>query len=70
MEMLQAQEVNLRDLILVISQSMSDTRNLELQTQVLGRTNGLNRLTKWLIYLTVVLVILGVATLVIQSFSL
>lgn len=70
MEMLQAQEVNLRDLILVISQSMSDTQNLELQKRVLGLTDGLNRLTKWLTYLTVVLVILGVATLVIQSFSL
>lgn len=66
METLRAQEADLRDLILVISQSMSETRNLELQTQVLGLTNGLNRLTKWLIVLTIVLVALGVATLVVQ----
>lgn len=66
---LQAQEAGLRDLILVISQSMSDARNLELQTRVLDLTDGLNRLTKWLIFLTIVLVVLGVATLVIQSFS-
>lgn len=66
MESLQAQQGELRDLILVISQSMSETRNLELQTQVLGLTNGLNRLTRWLILLTIVLVVLGVATLVVQ----
>ena len=66
METLQAQEVDLRDLILVISQSMSETRNLELQTQVLGLTNGLSRLTRWLTVLTIVLVVLGVATLVVQ----
>jgi hypothetical protein len=45
---------------------MSETRNLELQTQVLGLTHGLNRLTRWLILLTIVLVVLGVATLVVQ----
>ena len=66
MESLQAQEAGLRDLILVTSASMSETRNLELQTQVLGLTNRLNGLTKWLIVLTVVLVILGVAALVVQ----
>jgi hypothetical protein len=66
LESLQAQQAELRDLILVISQSMSETRNLELQTQVLGLTNGLNRLTRWLILLTIVLVVLGVATLVVQ----
>lgn len=63
---LEAQEAELRDLILVVSQSMSETRNLELQTQVLGLTNSLNGLTKWLIILTIVLVALGVATLVVQ----
>jgi hypothetical protein len=66
MESLQAQEAGLRELILVTSASMSETRNLELQTQVLGLTNRLNGLTKWLIVLTVVLVILGVAALVVQ----
>ena len=66
MESLQAQEVGLRELILVTSASTSETRNLELQTQVLGLTNKLNGLTKWLIILTVVLVILGVAALVVQ----
>ena len=66
MESLQAQEADLRELILVTSASMSETRNLELQTQVLGLTDRLNGLTKWLIVLTVVLVILGVAALVVQ----
>jgi hypothetical protein len=66
MESLQAQEVGLRELILVTSASTSETRNLELQTQVLGLTNKLNGLTRWLIILTVVLVILGVAALVVQ----
>jgi hypothetical protein len=66
LESLQAQQAELRDLILVISQTMSETRNLELQTQVLGLTHGLNRLTRWLILLTIVLVVLGVATLVVQ----
>jgi hypothetical protein len=66
MESLQAQEAGLRELILVTSASTSETRNLELQTQVLRLTNRLNGLTKWLIVLTVVLVILGVAALVVQ----
>ena len=66
MESLQAQEADLRELILVTSASTSETRNLELQTQVLGLTNRLHGLTKWLIVLTVVLVILGVAALVVQ----
>jgi hypothetical protein len=66
MESLQAQEVGLRELILVTSASISETRNLELQTKVLGLTNKLNGLTRWLIILTVVLVILGVAALVVQ----
>jgi hypothetical protein len=65
-ESLQAQEAGLRDLILVTSQSMSDTRNLELQTQVLGLTDSLKALTKWLIFLTIVLVVLGVVTLAVQ----
>jgi hypothetical protein len=63
---LQAQDAELRDLILVTSQSMGETRNLELQTQVLSLTNSLNGLTKWLIILTIVLVGLGVTTLVVQ----
>jgi hypothetical protein len=66
MESLQAQEAGLRELILVTSASTSETRNLELQTQVLRLTNRLNGLTKWLIVLTVVLVILGVTALVVQ----
>jgi hypothetical protein len=65
-ESLQAQEVGLRELILVTSASTSETRNLELQTQVLRLTDKLNGLTRWLIILTVVLVILGVAGLVVQ----
>jgi hypothetical protein len=63
---LQSQEADLRELTLVTSQSMSETRNLELQTQVLSLTNTLNGLTKWLIVLTIVLVGLGVATLAVQ----
>jgi hypothetical protein len=66
MEGLQAQEAGLRDLILVTSQSMSETRNLELQTKVLDLTNKLNGLTKGLIVLTLVLVAVGVAALLMQ----
>jgi hypothetical protein len=66
MESLQAQEAGLRDLILVTSQSVSETRNLDLQTKVLDLTAKLRGLTTWLIVLTVVLVVLGVATLWVQ----
>ena len=45
MENLQAQEAGLRELILVTSASTSETRNLELQTQVLWLTNNLGGLT-------------------------
>jgi hypothetical protein len=63
MEGLQAQEAGLRDLILVASQSMSETRNLDLQEKVLALTNRLGGLTIWLIVLTAALLALGVATL-------
>jgi hypothetical protein len=59
MESLQAQEADLRELILVTSASTSETRNLQLQAKV-------GRLTWVLIVLTVVLVISGVAALVVQ----
>lgn len=59
MESLRAQEADLRELILVTSASMSET-------QVLGLTSKLNRLTTWLIILSGVLVALGVAALVVQ----
>jgi hypothetical protein len=66
MDSLQTQESGLRDLILVTSQSMSETRNLDLQAKVLDLTNKLGGLTKWLIVLTVLLVLLGVAALWVQ----
>ena len=66
MEGLQAQETGIRDLILVTSQAIGETRDLDLHTKVLGLTNKLNRLTTWLIVLTVALVILGLAGFVVQ----
>ncbi len=65
MEGLQTQEADLRDLILVTSQSLTETRNLDLQAKVVDLTDGLRCLTRWLIVLTVVLVVLGVATLLV-----
>lgn len=51
------------NLILVTSQAMSETRNLDLQEKVLGLTDRLRGLTIWLIVLTAALLVLGVATL-------
>lgn len=45
MQSLQAEEIGLRELILVTSASTSETRNLELQTQVRGLTSQLSKVT-------------------------
>jgi hypothetical protein len=65
---LETQESNLRELILITSASTTETRSLELQTNVLNLTTKLNGLTTWLIILTFVLVALGVAALLVQIF--
>jgi hypothetical protein len=63
---IRSQEANLRELILVTSASTSETRGLELQTNILTLTKTLGRLTKWLIILTIVLVLLGAGALLAQ----
>jgi hypothetical protein len=63
---LEADEADLRELIFVTKSSTSEVVGLDLQTKVLNLTGTLNGLTTWLIILTVVLVILAVATLLVQ----
>jgi hypothetical protein len=54
---LRGQETELRELVLVTSQAASDAQNAK-------TASSLNRLTIWLVVLTIVLVMLGVVTLV------
>ena len=65
---LESHEANLRELILVSSTSVSESRSIDLQSTVTELTNKLRGLTIVLLILTVVLVGVGVATLLVQIF--
>lgn len=60
---LRADEVNLRELVIATSSAIADARNLNLQERVSTQTGTLIRFTRWLIVLTIVLTVTGVATL-------
>ena len=59
-ESLQAQEVGLRELILVTTSAVNETRTLNL-------TKTLNRLTLWLVFLTIAVLVVAIVQLVNSS---